>query len=383
LRYFLANLYSHEYKYFSFFTDNWGMKRITALFIAGLALAAFCAAQTESARYGIFRQEGIASWYGQEFAGRPTASGEIFNPSQFTAAHPTLPFGTMLKVTNKHNNRSVTVRVNDRGPFVSARIIDVSSAAAEQLDMVATGTAPVLVESLTQIALPAPAPDTVPLLNPDTDPLPASSSNIPVYDEELGGPIIAALDQPSGGQTAARAVPEPVVASDSPLSPVIPSLPDSPAYKTGPASTAGTPQVTRQAPEPASPASPIYYPVETAPASASPKQNVPVSSGQDGQTPAAVFRPEPVPLPPAVIRPAIPPAGDGKHYRIQVGSYKVPRNAADAFEKLKKAGLNPAYERAGDFYRVVIAGVPSGDVQTVADKLGTAGFREALIRVED
>lgn len=370
---------------FPFFADNTDMKRIIALFIAGLTLAAFCAAQTESTRYGIFRQEGIASWYGQEFAGRPTASGEIFNPRQFTAAHPNLPFGTMLKITNKHNNRSVTVRVNDRGPFVSARIIDVSQAAAEQLDMVATGTAPVLVESITQIALPA--PDVVPLLNPDVDSLPASP-DIPAYDEELGGPVVAALDAPPQGRQVPRSVPEPVVASDSALSPVIPSLPDPPAYKSGPASTpAGTPQVSRQAPERVSPASPVYYPVETAPASASASQNAPVSPAQNEQAPAAVFRPapkaEPLPLPPAVIRPAIPPAGNGKSYRIQVGSYKVPRNAADAFEKLKKAGLNPAYERAGDFYRVVIAGVPSGDVQTVADKLGSAGFREALIRAEN
>jgi rare lipoprotein A len=360
------------------------MKRIIALFITGLTLAAFCAAQTESSRYGIFRQEGIASWYGQEFAGRPTASGEIFNPRQLTAAHPNLPFGTMLKVTNKHNNRSITVRVNDRGPFVSARIIDVSQAAAEQLDMIATGTAPVLVESLTQIALPAPAPDAVPLLNPDTDSLPASP-NIPVYDEELGGPVVAALDPPPRDRQTGRAVPEPASSSDSALSPVIPSLPDSPSYQNGPASTpAGNPQVSRQTPEQASP---VYYPVETAPSSASTAGNAPVSPAPGEQAPAAVFRPAPkaeaLPLPPAVIRPAIPPADSGKSYRIQVGSYKVPRNAADAFEKIKKAGLNPAYERAGDFYRVVIAGVRSGDVQTVADKLGSAGFREALIRAED
>jgi rare lipoprotein A len=373
---------------FPLFADNTGMKRIIALFITGLTLAAFCAAQTESTRYGIFRQEGIASWYGQEFAGRPTASGEIFNPRQFTAAHPNLPFGTMLKVTNKHNDRSVTVRVNDRGPFVSARIIDISQAAAEQLDMVATGTAPVLVESLTQIALPAPAPDSVPLLNPDMDSLPASP-DLPVYDEELGGPVVAALDAPPQERQAARDIPEPVVASDSALSPVIPSLPDSPAYQRDPASTpGGTPQVLRQAPEPAASASPIYYPIETAPASAPTAQNAPVSSPREEQAPpAAVLRPapraEPLPLPPAVIKPAIPPAGDGKYYRIQVGSFKVPRNAADAFEKLKKAGLNPAYERAGDFYRVVIAGVPANDIQTVADKLGNAGFREALIRAEN
>jgi rare lipoprotein A len=95
-----------------------------------------------------FRQEGIASWYGMEFAGRPTASGEIFNPSDMTAAHPKLPFGTYLRVTNTHNGKQVVVRVNDRGPFAAARIIDLSQKAAEALDMVITGTAPVIVESV-------------------------------------------------------------------------------------------------------------------------------------------------------------------------------------------------------------------------------------------
>jgi len=100
-----------------------------------------------------FRQEGIASWYGREFEGRPTASGEIFNASQFTAAHPSLPFGTVVVVTNQHNNKSVIVRINDRGPFVSARIIDISRAAAEQLDMIVTGTAPVTVISIDRIVV--------------------------------------------------------------------------------------------------------------------------------------------------------------------------------------------------------------------------------------
>jgi rare lipoprotein A (peptidoglycan hydrolase) len=351
------------------------MKRIIALFITGLTLAAFCAAQTESARYGIFRQEGIASWYGQEFAGRPTASGEAFNPGQFTAAHPTLPFGTMLKVTNKHNNRSVTVRVNDRGPFVSARIIDVSQAAAEQLDMVATGTAPVTVESLTQIALPSPGPEAAPWRNPaDTEPLPASP-DIPVYDEELGGPVLKPLDAQPQRRTAS--VPQPEVYSDSALSPVIPALPESSASRGSTPVPAAPPQVSRPPAETAAPAAPLYYP----PSPAAAAQTTPPPE------PAVVFRPvpqaEPAPLPPAVILPNVPPAGDTKLYRIQVGSYKIPRNALDAFEKLKKVGLNPAYERSGDFYRVVVAKIHAADVQSVANKLGTAGFREALIRAED
>jgi rare lipoprotein A len=94
-----------------------------------------------------FRQEGPASWYGAEFAGRPTASGQIFNPSQFTTAHPSLPFGTVLTVTNLLNNKQVQVTVNDRGPFNGNRIIDVSRAAAERLDMLENGVTQVIIDS--------------------------------------------------------------------------------------------------------------------------------------------------------------------------------------------------------------------------------------------
>jgi len=125
------------------------------LFLAILFLLVF-PFQLQAQGADVFRQEGIASWYGREFEGRPTASGEIFDASQMTAAHPSLPFGTMLVVTNQHNKKSVTVRVNDRGPFVPARIIDVSRAAAEKLDMIVTGTAPVTVESMEKIAVSTP-----------------------------------------------------------------------------------------------------------------------------------------------------------------------------------------------------------------------------------
>ncbi|HOK00252.1 MAG TPA: septal ring lytic transglycosylase RlpA family protein [Termitinemataceae bacterium] len=93
-----------------------------------------------------FSQWGFASWYGAEFEGKPTASGEIFRSNLFTAAHRSLPFGTHLKVTNLGNGKSVVVRVNDRGPFVENRIIDLSRAAASALDMIHQGTTEVLIE---------------------------------------------------------------------------------------------------------------------------------------------------------------------------------------------------------------------------------------------
>ncbi len=95
---------------------------------------------------GGFVQEGIASWYGKPFHGRRTASGEIYNMYQMTAAHKTLPLGTYVRVTRKDNNKSVVVRINDRGPFVRGRIIDLSYEAARRLSMIGTGTARVVIE---------------------------------------------------------------------------------------------------------------------------------------------------------------------------------------------------------------------------------------------
>lgn len=96
------------------------------------------AAETQAKPEG--KSHGIASFYSQ---GNRTASGEKFDPSELTAAHPTLPFGTRLRVTNQHTGRSVTVRVNDRGPYVPGRVVDVSYSAAQELGMVGRGVAPV------------------------------------------------------------------------------------------------------------------------------------------------------------------------------------------------------------------------------------------------
>ena len=91
---------------------------------------------------------GQASYYADKYHGRPTASGERFDNGQLTAAHRTLPFGTKVRVTNLVNGRSVVVRVNDRGPFVTGRIIDLSQAAAKRIDMVRAGVVRVRVEPL-------------------------------------------------------------------------------------------------------------------------------------------------------------------------------------------------------------------------------------------
>jgi rare lipoprotein A len=95
----------------------------------------------------------MATWYGGRHHGGPTASGERFNKHALTAAHRTLPFGTIVRVTNERNGRSVTVRINDRGPFGKrGRIIDLSEAAARELGMIGSGVVPVTIRVLSRPA---------------------------------------------------------------------------------------------------------------------------------------------------------------------------------------------------------------------------------------
>ncbi|HVS02127.1 MAG TPA: septal ring lytic transglycosylase RlpA family protein [Thermoanaerobaculia bacterium] len=119
---------------------------LVALVVAGLF------AGCRSGRRGAVRpgwsDRGVASWYGMPFHGRMTANGETYDMYVLTAAHRTLPFGTLLRVRNLDNGRQVRVRVNDRGPFVKGRILDLSYAAAQELDMVRHGTARVRIEVL-------------------------------------------------------------------------------------------------------------------------------------------------------------------------------------------------------------------------------------------
>lgn len=122
------------------------MRRVLANILAILCLVATMAAgpvtQGSSSKKTAPNpyQIGRASWYGKQFHGRSTASGEAYDMFQFTAAHRQLPLGTWVRVTNLHNGRSITVRINDRGPYVVNRIIDLSYGAAQMLDLRARGT---------------------------------------------------------------------------------------------------------------------------------------------------------------------------------------------------------------------------------------------------
>ncbi|MGA7393791.1 MAG: septal ring lytic transglycosylase RlpA family protein [Terrimicrobiaceae bacterium] len=123
------------------------MAAITALAFALLSADWLIASQGKSGgRKTPLIQTGLASWYGKEFKGGKTASGERYDPEEMTAAHRTLPFGTIVRVINLRNNKSVTVRITNRGPFVRGRIVDVSRAAAHKLDMMKSGVTRVRIE---------------------------------------------------------------------------------------------------------------------------------------------------------------------------------------------------------------------------------------------
>ncbi|GHV90323.1 hypothetical protein AGMMS50268_08260 [Spirochaetia bacterium] len=315
-----------------------------------------CAAQVQPSAGASFRQEGIASWYGTEFDGRPTASGEIFNSALFTAAHPTLPFGTVLTVTNRHNNRKVAVRVNDRGPFVSARIIDLSRAAAEQLDMLVTGTAPVVVEGSS----------------------PISQSSSSVYVAETNS-----LATSEGGWSTSSSQ---IITSPPPSSspdPIVIQQYQQQIQQSQPVQQVQTTQQQIQQPvqqaqqfQPVQPQQPVQPIQQVQPQPQQPIQ--PVQPIQQILPTIQIMLPATAPV---EVKPVTAPA-QNKVYRIQVGSYRIARNAVETFDKLKNAGLNPVYERNGELFRVVLSGIRSEDVESVTTRIAAAGFRDPLLREE-
>lgn len=116
------------------------MRTLWLIALAGLSVVFLWSRKDGSARVdGRVLETGVASWYGPGFDGRQTASGEIFRQNEMTAAHKKMKFGTFVRVVNLNNGKSVVVKVNDRGPFIPGRIIDLSRGAAEVLDFIDKG----------------------------------------------------------------------------------------------------------------------------------------------------------------------------------------------------------------------------------------------------
>ena len=138
-------------------------------------------------------QVGVASWYGPGFHGNHTANGEIYDQYELTAAHPSLALGTRVMVTNLENGRAVQVRVNDRGPFVDGRAIDLSYAAARTIGMVGPGTVRVRIEVLGPTTLAAAAPVAAPAALPTARPIPRPPRDVPTDSYTVE---VAALSDP-------------------------------------------------------------------------------------------------------------------------------------------------------------------------------------------
>ena len=127
--------------------------RLFAALVLTVALVTACSSRTPVVKEPVVKEPGyhavgLASYYGRKFHGRRTASGEHYNMQALTAAHRTLAFGSRVEVTNLKNGRKVRVRINDRGPFIKGRIIDLSYAAAKQIGMLSRGVARVKIQAL-------------------------------------------------------------------------------------------------------------------------------------------------------------------------------------------------------------------------------------------
>ncbi|WP_143435645.1 septal ring lytic transglycosylase RlpA family protein [Henriciella aquimarina] len=170
---------------------------------------------TPQAAKAAHEERGLASWYGADFDGKPTANGEIFDMTGMTAAHRTLPLPSLVQVTNEANGKEIVVRVNDRGPFTQGRIIDLSKRAAETLDIIEQGEAPVVVRYLGPApALPGDGDVQMASLEttPVSQPAPAPAPQRPnLYGDMLLGGVEPTLGVPDPGNseaTPARLVPE-------------------------------------------------------------------------------------------------------------------------------------------------------------------------------
>jgi rare lipoprotein A len=169
--------------------------RRLALIAPAVLLAAGCAGPLSRGGPPNWREQGLASWYGADFHGRRTANGERYNMYAMTAAHKTLPLGTLVDVTQRETGRRVRVRVNDRGPFVAGRIIDLSFAAARALGSAEAGVVPVIIEA----DLPASA-----LATATAPAAPAVSSTAGVPAPSASGPQAPSFTPPLRGAFAVQ-----------------------------------------------------------------------------------------------------------------------------------------------------------------------------------
>ena len=165
-----------------FFTKHAVMKSIARIFILNILFVTGLFSQGE--------EFGLASYYSDLFHGKPTASGDLYDKTKLTGAHKTLPFGTLVKVTRLDNNKSVQIRINDRGPFISGRVVELSKEAASRIDLVKDGSARVKIEVVNETAKDDIASATPPADKPKSydETTPAVKTETPVENPKINKP---------------------------------------------------------------------------------------------------------------------------------------------------------------------------------------------------
>ncbi|HVT02806.1 MAG TPA: septal ring lytic transglycosylase RlpA family protein [Thermoanaerobaculia bacterium] len=304
---------------------------------------------------------GMASWYGQEFAGRTTANGEIFDPMLLTAAHRTLPFGTVLEVKNPKNGRTVQVRVNDRGPFVGDRLIDLSYAAAEKIGLVDQGIAPVdlAVVRLGRGDREPPRPYVV-----TTDAPPAS---IPIIAKPVVVPAV-----PKKTTTATPPpVPFPLPPSATPVasSDISSTKTDDHGFTVDVAEEHGGVPTRKQVSASGTSIEQVDAEGKVVP---TPKP----------APPKTVEAPLPAPVPTPAKKMTIPVSASGR-YVLQLGAFQIEKNADDFRKKIESSGATVFIEHNAELYRVRVGPFATRTAAIEAkEKLDGAGFSAIVLNLE-
>ena len=296
---------------------------------------------------------GIASWYGEEFAGRTTANGEIFDPSSLTAAHRSFPFGTVLDITNPKTKQTVRVRVNDRGPYIGNRVIDLSYAAAQQIGLIEPGIGDVniVVVKVGSGEREPPAPFDVTIAEaPKTAPV-VSAGDAPKVDFPLPP---QALPQSAASQpTAPTPSAEPL--AQSTVDAVEPVVVDRVTVETQRGDVITRKQVGSDG-----------RTLEDVPIA---KGEAPTASGLDAQRKVAE------------TRRATTAASTLKRFIVQVGAFAVEANAKLLQERLTSIGLRSFIDRE-DLYRVRIGPFTTRDQAVAARSSLEANGISAMIVAE-
>ena len=292
---------------------------------------------------------GVASWYGEEFAGRTTANGEIFDPTQLTAAHRTLPFGTVVDVTNKKTSETVRVRINDRGPYVGQRVIDLSYAAARKIGLIQPGSGEVdiAIVKLGRGEREPPVPFEVTVAQK-----PPTVAEAPKVDFPL--PTV----------TPRTVTPEPVA---EPAPPVVIDAPDIAVIQETPR---GSTYTRRQV----SPDGKTIETVEVNEETGAQKPIAPLPSTPAARTPAEQLDRQ-------RVAPAPMPARKARGFFVQVGAFSVEANARALQERLTRIGQTAQVDRE-ELYRVRLGPFATREQAAAARAALEANGMSAIIVTE-